>query len=42
MTVFEELKRRGLIAQSTNEEEIQKLLDNEKVTFYIGDRKSVV
>ena len=36
MTVFEELKRRGLIAQTTNEEEIEKLLNNEKVTFYIG------
>lgn len=36
MTVFEELKRRGLIAQTTNEEEIQKLFDNEPVTFYIG------
>ncbi len=36
MTVFEELKRRGLIAQATNEEEIQKMLDQEQVTFYIG------
>ncbi|MBQ4152838.1 MAG: tyrosine--tRNA ligase [Oscillospiraceae bacterium] len=36
MTVFEELKRRGLIAQATNEEEIQKMLDTEPVTFYIG------
>lgn len=36
MTVFEELKRRGLIAQATNEEEIQKLLDEEKISFYIG------
>ncbi len=36
MTVFEELKRRGLIAQATNEEEIQRLLDEEKVPFYIG------
>lgn len=36
MTVFEELKRRGLIAQATNEEEIQKLLDEKQVTFYIG------
>ena len=36
MTVFEELKRRGLIAQTTNEEEIQKLFENESVTFYIG------
>ena len=36
MTVFEELKRRGLIAQTTNEEAIQKAMDNERVTFYIG------
>lgn len=36
MTVFQELKRRGLIAQATHEDEIEKLLDNEKVTFYIG------
>ncbi|MEG0894389.1 MAG: tyrosine--tRNA ligase [Oscillospiraceae bacterium] len=36
MTVFEELKRRGLIAQATHEDEIEKLLNNEKVTFYIG------
>ncbi|MFV0498128.1 MAG: tyrosine--tRNA ligase [Candidatus Fimivivens sp.] len=36
MTVFEELKRRGLVAQTTNEEAIQKALDNTRVTFYIG------
>lgn len=37
MTLFEELKRRGLIAQMTNEEKIRGLLDNEKgVPFYIG------
>ena len=36
MTIFEELKRRGLIAQMTNEEKIKYYLDNEKVTFYIG------
>lgn len=37
MTLFEELKRRGLIAQMTNEEKIRELLDNEKgVPFYIG------
>lgn len=36
MTVFEELKRRGLIAQSTHEDEIEKLLNQERVTFYIG------
>ena len=36
MTVFEELKRRGLIAQMTHEDKIKDLLDNEKVSFYIG------
>ncbi|MBC8569590.1 tyrosine--tRNA ligase [Zongyangia hominis] len=36
MTVFEELKRRGLIAQMTNEEKIKEKLESEKVTFYIG------
>lgn len=36
MTVFEELKRRGLIAQMTHEDKIKELLENENVTFYIG------
>jgi len=36
MSVFETLKERGYIAQLTHEEEIKKLLENEKVTFYIG------
>lgn len=36
MTLFEELQRRGLIAQMTNPEKIQKKLDEEKTTFYIG------
>lgn len=36
MTVFEELKRRGLIAQTTDEAAIQKALDTQRVTFYIG------
>ncbi len=36
MTVFEELTRRGLIAQMTHPEKIEQLLNNEKVTFYIG------
>ncbi len=34
--VFDELKERGLIAQMTHEEEIKKLLSEEKITFYIG------
>ncbi len=36
MTVFEELKRRGLIAQATHEDKIEELFNKEKVTFYIG------
>ena len=36
MTVFEELKRRGLLAQLTDEEEIKELINNGKATFYIG------
>ncbi len=36
MTVYEELKRRGLIAQVTNEEAISELINNGKATFYIG------
>ena len=34
--VFEELERRGLIAQMTHPDKIREMLDNEKVTFYIG------
>ncbi len=34
--VFDVLKERGLIAQTTHENEIRELLANEKVTFYIG------
>lgn len=36
MTLFEELKRRGLIAQLTDEEEIKELINTGKATFYIG------
>jgi len=36
MTIFDELKARGLIAQMTNEEEIKDLINNGKATFYIG------
>ena len=36
MTCYEELKRRGLIAQVTNEEEISKMINEGKATFYIG------
>ncbi len=36
MTVFDELKARGLIAQLTDEEEIKELINNGKATFYIG------
>ena len=34
--VFDVLKERGLIAQTTHEDEIRELLGKEKVTFYIG------
>lgn len=34
--VFDVLKERGLIAQTTHENEIRELLGSEKVTFYIG------
>ena len=36
MTLFDELKARGLIAQVTDEEEIKELINNGKATFYIG------
>ncbi len=36
MTVFEELKERGLLAQLTDEEEIKELINGGKATFYIG------
>ncbi len=36
MKIFEELQRRGLLAQLTNEEEIKDLINNGKATFYIG------
>ena len=36
MTLYEELKARGLIAQVTNEEEISEMINNGKATFYIG------
>jgi len=34
--VFDMLVERGLIQQTTNEEEIRRLLGNEQVTFYVG------
>ena len=36
MGVFETLQERGLIAQTTNEEKIKELLNNQKIKFYIG------
>lgn len=36
MSVFQTLKERGFIAQLTHEETIKKILENEKITFYIG------
>ena len=36
MTLYDELVARGLIAQVTNEEEIKKMINEGKATFYIG------
>ena len=36
MTCYEELVRRGLIAQVTDEKEISNMIDNGKAVFYIG------
>ena len=35
MTTFEELRRRGLLAQLTDEKEIEELVNAGKATFYI-------
>ncbi len=35
-SIFDVLKERGYIAQCTNEEEVRKMLAEEKVTFYVG------
>ena len=36
MTIFDELKARGLLAQLTDEEEIKELVNSGKAVFYIG------
>lgn len=36
MSVFDELKARGMIAQMTNEEKIRELMETQKIKFYIG------
>ena len=36
MTLYDELVARGLIAQVTNEDEIKKMINEGKATFYIG------
>ena len=36
MTIYDELKARGLLAQVTDEEEIKEMINNGKATFYIG------
>lgn len=36
MTLYEELNARGLIAQVTDEKQIEELINNGKATFYIG------
>ena len=35
-SVFDTLSERGYVEQFTHEEELKKLLENEKITFYIG------
>lgn len=35
-SIFDVLKERGYVAQCTNEDEVRKMLANEKVTFYVG------
>lgn len=34
--MFNELKERGYVYQTTNEELIKKMINNEKITFYLG------
>ena len=36
MQIYEELQRRGLIAQVTDEEQVRELVNAGKATFYIG------
>ena len=36
MGVFEELKARGLLAQTTDEEKVRKLINGAPITFYVG------
>ena len=35
-SVFDTLRERGFVSQCSNEEGLRKLLDSERVTFYIG------
>lgn len=35
-SLFDVLKERGFIEQCTNEEKVKEILDNEKISFYIG------
>ena len=34
--VFDYLKERGFIAQSSNEDEVREILNNKKITLYCG------
>ncbi|MBQ3791772.1 MAG: tyrosine--tRNA ligase, partial [Clostridia bacterium] len=36
MTLFEEFRQRNMLAQCTDEAAVEKLLENEKISFYIG------
>lgn len=36
MNLYEELKERNIIAQVTNEDKVKNILNNDKITFYVG------
>ena len=36
LNIYDELKLRNVISQSTNDEKVKKMLNEEKVTFYLG------
>lgn len=36
MKIYDELKFRGIVAQSTNEEKVENMINDQKITFYMG------
>ncbi len=36
MKIYDELKFRGIVAQSTNEEKVENMINEQKITFYMG------